>query len=85
MVGVGNHDYDFIGQDFHPPYFNNSNDSFGECGIAYSARFCMPPNALCGLGEACNRENNPPLPVFYYRCVCSIKIAVFVVPSNVLT
>lgn len=66
MVGVGNHDFDFTGQKFDPPWFNNTNDSFGECGIAYSARFCMPPNALCGLGEACDGETHPPLPPFYY-------------------
>ncbi len=67
MVGVGNHDFDFKGQKFDPPWFNNTNDSFGECGVAYSARFCMPPNALCGLGKTCDGETHPPLPAFYYR------------------
>ena len=38
MVGVGNHDFDFKGQKFDPPWFNNTNDSFGECGVACVAR-----------------------------------------------
>ncbi|ETL78009.1 hypothetical protein L917_21118, partial [Phytophthora nicotianae] len=70
MVGVGNHEYDYIengeGHDvsgseaalsngWHPDVGNFGNDSHGECGVPYARRFHMP--------AAMDNTSNPP---FWY-------------------
>ncbi|KAI9993167.1 hypothetical protein PInf_015238 [Phytophthora infestans] len=70
MVGVGNHEYDYIdngeGHDlsgkeaalsngWHPDGGNFGDDSHGECGVPYARRFHMP--------EAMDATSNPP---FWY-------------------
>jgi len=42
MVVIGNHEYDYIGQVFSPPWSNYYNDSDGECGVPTKQRFIMP-------------------------------------------
>lgn len=42
MTGIGNHEYDYIGQPFKPSWSSYSTDSGGECGVPYMARFAMP-------------------------------------------
>lgn len=42
MVSVGNHEYDYLGQPFRPPWSNYANDSDGECGVPTGNRFTMP-------------------------------------------
>jgi len=55
MVGIGNHEYDFIaggqndpshagGDGFHPSWGNYGDDSAGECGVPTVARFSSPTN-----------------------------------------
>jgi len=44
MVCIGNHEYDFIQQDFQPSWGDYGNDSFGECGVPYNKRFHMTGN-----------------------------------------
>lgn len=42
MVGIGNHEYDYIGQPFKPSWSTYGTDSGGECGIPYMSRLPMP-------------------------------------------
>ncbi|TMW64559.1 hypothetical protein Poli38472_011439 [Pythium oligandrum] len=55
MVGVGNHEYDYLsggekdpsgasGNGFHPSFGNYAGDSQGECGVPYNKRYIMPAN-----------------------------------------
>jgi len=49
MVSIGNHEYDYPGQPFNPPWGGYGHDSAGECGIPYQKRFHMPgPNTTQG-------------------------------------
>jgi len=41
-VCIGNHEYDFDGQPFHPSWSDYGNDSHGECGVPFNSRFSMP-------------------------------------------
>lgn len=50
MVAIGNHEYDFTGQPFHPSWSDYGTDSAGECGVPYLKRFTMPVRA--GSGES---------------------------------
>jgi hypothetical protein len=42
MVGVGNHEEDWLGQSFKPPGSSYGQDSLGECSVPYGHRFHMP-------------------------------------------
>jgi len=42
MVTIGNHEFDYEGQDFHTNWTNFYNDSDGECGVPTKNRFLMP-------------------------------------------
>jgi hypothetical protein len=42
MVAIGNHEYDYPGQEFLPSWSNYGTDSSGECGVPYAVRFHMP-------------------------------------------
>jgi len=42
MVSVGNHDYDWPGMPWNPPWSGFGADSAGECGVPYTKRFPMP-------------------------------------------
>jgi len=42
MVAVGNHEYDFEGQNFKPDWSDFGNDSGGECGVILNKKFLMP-------------------------------------------
>jgi len=42
MTSIGNHEYDFTGQPFHPSWSTYGTDSGGECGVPYIARLPMP-------------------------------------------
>jgi hypothetical protein len=42
MVCIGNHEYDYLGQEFSPAGYGYGNDSGGECGVPYLKRFSMP-------------------------------------------
>ncbi|EGC32941.1 hypothetical protein DICPUDRAFT_155063 [Dictyostelium purpureum] len=41
MVSIGNHEYDYLGQEFLPSWSNYGTDSGGECGVPYNKRFHM--------------------------------------------
>jgi len=57
MVGIGNHETDWIDGGF----FWASNDSGGECGIPYHARFNMPNAPAFSMSEKAS-----PDAIFYY-------------------
>lgn len=42
MVGIGNHEYDYPKASFNPGGHSYGDDSLGECGVPYAARFHMP-------------------------------------------
>jgi hypothetical protein len=44
MVAIGNHEFDYVGQEFNPIWANYSYDSRGECGVPFESRFIMPQN-----------------------------------------
>jgi len=46
MVCIGNHEYDYSTQPFHPYWSNYGDDSQGECGVPFLNRFHMPHNSL---------------------------------------
>lgn len=41
MVSLGNHEWDWSGQDFLPSWGNYGEDSGGECGVPYMKRLDM--------------------------------------------
>jgi acid phosphatase type 7 len=43
-VCIGNHEFDFVGQDFQPSWADYGSDSHGECGVPFNKRFQMPQN-----------------------------------------
>lgn len=42
MVGIGNHEWDYPGQPFRPPWSDYGSDSGGEAGLPYLTRHRMP-------------------------------------------
>jgi len=44
IVTIGNHEFDYIGQQWSPKWGNYGYDSRGECGVPFGTRFTMPGN-----------------------------------------
>ena len=75
MVGIGNHEYDYDGQPFEPDWGNYGNDSHGECGVAFMARYHMPAPAIGARAAARNLWFSYDLGYIHFLVFSSVRCA----------